>query len=156
MAVRTLENKTFEPNLEIRYTNYLRHEFSSGSGAQIVSEAEMADLVLSGQILSVSLPTLSFSQTTTLESRAEVFVMVQVEETRTKRLVWAQTAKGASEFYVTSDLQFNRVLQNRALEQAGRFIAEDLASRFLLQLESGQLAKQPALPASDNADTNIK
>ena len=25
--VRTLENKTFEPNLEVRYTNYLRHEF---------------------------------------------------------------------------------------------------------------------------------
>ena len=156
MAVRTLVNKTFEPNLEIRYTNYLRHELSSGSGAQIVPDSEAADLVLSGQILSVSLPTLSFSQTTTLESRAEVFVMVQVEETRTKRLVWAQTAKGASEFYVTSDLQFNRVLQNRALEQAGRFIAEDLASRFLLQLEAGQLAKQPARPASDNADTNIK
>jgi len=151
-----LENKSFEPNLEVRYTNYLRHEFSSGSGAQIVPEAESADLVLSGQILSVSLPTLSFSQTTTLESRAEVFVMVQVEETRTKRLVWAQTAKGASEFYVTSDLQFNRVLQNRALEQAGRFIAEDLASRFLLQLELGQLAKQPARPASDNTNTNIK
>jgi len=33
------------------------------------------------------------------------------------------------------------VLQNRALEQAGQFVAEDLASRFLLQLESGQLAK---------------
>jgi len=156
MAVRTLENKTFEPNLEVRYTNYLRHEFSSGSGAQIVPDSEAADLVLSGQILSVSVPTLSFSQTTTLESRAEVFVMVQVEEIRTKRLVWAQTAKGTSEFYVTSDLQFNRVLQNRALEQAGRFIAEDLASRFLLQLESGQLAKQPARPVSDNTDTNIK
>jgi hypothetical protein len=151
-----LENKSFEPNLEVRYTNYLRHEFSSGSGAQIVPEAEAADLVLSGNILSVSLPTLSFSQTTTLESRVEVFVMVKVEETRTNRLVWAQTAKGASEFYVTPDLQFNRVLQNRALEQAGRFIAEDLASRFLLQLESGQLAKPPATPASNNADSNIK
>jgi len=156
LVVRTLENKSFEPNLETRYTNYLRHEFSSGSGAQVVSESESADLVLSGQILSVSLPTLSFSQTTTLESRAEVVVMVKVEETRTQRIVWAQTAKGASEFYVTPDLQFNRVLQNRALEQAGRFIAEDLASRFLLQLESGQLAKPPAPPASDNAGTNIK
>jgi hypothetical protein len=156
LVVRTLENNSFEPNLEVRYTNYLRHEFSSGSGAQIVPEAEAADLVLSGQILSVILPTLSFSRTTTLESRAEVVVIVKVEETRTKRLVWAQTAKGASEFYVTPDLQFNRVLQNRALEQAGRFIAEDLASRFLLQLESGQLAKPSAPPASDNADTNIK
>ena len=156
LVVRTLENKSFEPNLETRYTNYLRHEFSSGSGAQIVTDTEAADLVLSGQILSVIVPTLSFSQTTTLESRAEVVVIVKVEETRTNRLVWAQMAKGASEFYVTPDLQFNRVLQNRALEQAGRFIAEDLASRFLFQLESGQLAKPPAPQASDNVDTNIK
>jgi hypothetical protein len=42
---------------------------------------------------------------------------------------------------VTNDLQFNRVLQNRALEQAGRYVAEDLASRFLMQLESGRLTK---------------
>jgi hypothetical protein len=151
-----LENRTFEPNLETRYTNYLRHEFSSGSGAQVVPDSEAADLVLSGQILSVLLPTLSFSQTTTLESRAEVVVIVKVEETRTQRVVWTQVAKGASEFYVTPDLQFNRVLQNRALEQAGRFVAEDLASRFLLQLESGELIKPPARQASDNADNPIK
>jgi hypothetical protein len=156
LVVRTLENKSFEPNLESRYTNYLRHEFSSGSGAQVVPESEAADLVLSGQILSVSLPSLSFTQTTTLESRTEVVVIIKVEETRTHRVVWAQMAKGASEFFVTTDLQFNRILQNRALEQAGRFIAEDLASRFLLQLESGQLAKPADRPASDNADTTIK
>ena len=156
LVIQALENKSFEPNLETRYTNYLRHEFSSGSGAQIVSETEAADLVLSGQILSVTLPTLSFSQTTTLESRAEVVVIVKVEETRTQRLVWAQTAKGASEFFVTPDLQFNRVLQNRALEQAGRFIAEDLASRFLLQLESGQLAKPTERSAPDSAGTTVK
>lgn len=147
VVIRTLENKSFEPNLEVRFTNYLRHEFSSGSGAQIVSDSEAADLIVSGQILSVTLPTLSFSQTTTLESRAEAIVSVKVEETRTKRVVWTQSAKGASEFYVTPDLQFNRVLQNRALEQAGRFIAEDLASRFLLQLESGQLVKPVATVA---------
>src|SRR5437868_5330328 len=120
LVVRTLENRSFEPNLETRYTNYLRHEFSSGSGAQIVPEAEAADLVLSGQILSVTVPTLSFSQRTTVESRTEVVVMVKVEEIRTKRVEWAQMAKGVSEFFVTSDLQFNRVLQNRALEQGGR------------------------------------
>jgi len=156
LVIRTLENKSFEPNLETRYTNYLRHEFSSGSGAQVVSESDAADLVLSGQILSVIVPSLSFTQTTTLESRTEVVVIVKVEETRTQRLVWAETSKGASEFFVTSDLQFNRALQNRALEQAGRFIAEDLASRFLLQLESGQLAKPIASPAPDNVDTTVR
>lgn len=156
LVVRTLENRTFEPNLETRYTNYLRHEFSSGSGAQIVPDSEAADLVLSGQILSVIVPTLSFSLTNTLESRTEVVVIVEVKETRTQRVVWTQVAKGASEFYVTSDLQFNRVLQNRALEQAGRFVAEDLASRFLLQLESGELTKPPTRQASDKVDSAIK
>ena len=141
VAIRTLRNATFEPNLETRFTNYLRREFSSGSGAQVVSEGEEADLVLSGDILSVLLPTLSFTQTTTLESRTEVVVAIRVEEMRTKKVLWTHLAKGSSEFYVTPDLQFNRVLQNRALEQAGRYVAEDLASRFLFQLESGRLSK---------------
>jgi outer membrane lipopolysaccharide assembly protein LptE/RlpB len=157
LVIRTLVNNSFEPNLETRYTNYLRREFSSGSGTQVVPDSEAADLVLTGQILSVSVPTLSFSLTptpgnqagsaTTLESRAEVTVVVKIEETRTKKLVWTQIAKGSSEFYITPDLQFNRVLQTRALEQAGRFAAEDLASRFLLHLESGGGGK-PAGEAS--------
>lgn len=158
LVIRTLENKSFEPNLETRYTNYLRREFSSGSGTQVVPDSEAADLVLTGQILSVEVPTLSFSLTptpgnqtgsaTTLESRAEVTVVVKVEETRTKKLVWTQVAKGSSEFYITPDLQFNRVLQTRALEQAGRFAAEDLASRFLLHLESGGGTKPAASSAA--------
>lgn len=148
LVIRTLVNSSFEPNLETRYTNYLRHEFSSGSGAQVVPDSEAADLVLTGQILSVSLPTLSFSQTTTLESRTEVVVSVKVEETRTKKVVWMQTAKGSSEFYITPDLQFNRALQNRAMEQAGRFAAADLAARFLAHVESGGLTKQAAMPVT--------
>lgn len=148
LVIRTLENKSFEPNLETRYTNYLRHEFSSGSGAQVVPDSEAADLVLTGQILSVSVPTLSFTLTTTLESRAEAVVIVKVEETRTKKVVWMQMAKGSSEFYITPDLQFNRALQNRAMEQAGRFAAADLAARFLAHVESGGLSKQAAMPVT--------
>ncbi len=148
LVIRPLENKSFEPNLDVRFTNYVRREFSSGSGAQVVPESEPADLVLSGQIIYVSLPTLSFSQTTTLESRAEVLVAVKVEETRTKKVVWTELAKASSEFFITQDLQFNRVLQNRALEQAGRMVAEDLASRFLLHLESRQDATQKVTGAS--------
>lgn len=163
LVIRTLINNSFEPNLETRYTNYLRHEFSSGSGTQVVPDSEAADLVLTGQILSVSVPTLSFTLTptpgnqtgsaTTLESRTEVTIVVRIEEARTKKLVWTQIAKGSSEFYITPDLQFNRVLQTRALEQAGRFVAEDLSSRFLLHLESGGMAKPaaeapPAVPAA--------
>ena len=146
LVVQTLVNRSFEPNLETRYTNYIRHEFTSGSGAQVVPDSEAADLVLTGEILSVAAPTLSFSQTRTLESRAEIVVRVQIEETRTNKVIWTQLVRGASEFYVTSDLQFNRALQNRALEQAGRLAAADLAARFLLYVESGGLTKPAPVP----------
>ncbi len=148
LIIRTLLNNSFEPNVEMRYTNYLREEFSAGSGAQVVSDSEAADLVLTGQILSVIVPTLSFSSTATLESRTEVVVLARVEDVRSRKVVWSQVVKGASEFFVTPDLQFNRALQNRAIEQAGRFVAADLAARFLLQLEMGALTKQASAPAS--------
>jgi hypothetical protein len=148
LIIRTLINGSFEPNLETRYTNYLREEFSAGSGAQVVSDSEAADLVLTGQILSVIVPTLSFSSTATLESRTEVVVLARVEDARSRKVVWSQVVKGASEFFITPDLQFNRALQNRAVEQAGRLVAADLAARFLLQLEMGALTKQASAPAS--------
>jgi Lipopolysaccharide-assembly len=148
LIIRTLVNGSFEPNLETRYTNYLREEFSAGSGAQVVSDSEAADLVLTGQILSVIVPTLSFSSTATLESRTEVVVLARVEDARSRKVVWSQVVKGSSEFFITPDLQFNRALQNRAVEQAGRFVAADLAARFLLQLEMGVLTKHASAPAS--------
>ena len=139
MAIRTFENRTFEANLEIKITNYMRREFSGGTGTQIVGESEPADLLMTGQVLGILLPTLSFDQTTTFENRVELLISVKIQEMRTKRVVWTQVIKGQSEFFITGDLQFNRVLQNRALEQASRFAAEDVASRYLVYLESGQL-----------------
>ena len=63
---------------------------------------------------------------------------------RTGKVVWDRPSTASSEFFLTNDLQFNRVLQTRALEQAGRLIAEDLATQFLDYLEAGP---QPVKPA---------
>ncbi|HET9963695.1 MAG TPA: LPS assembly lipoprotein LptE [Nitrospiraceae bacterium] len=148
LAILPLQNNTFEPNLELKLANYFRREFSAGAGAEIVNATGAADLLMSGSIMQIELPTLSFDQTRTFESRVQMLVSVQIEDMKTRRTVWAQVAKGTSEFFITQDLQFNRVLQNRALEQAGRFIAEDLASRFLLFMDSGELEKARQRPVS--------
>ncbi|QOJ35577.1 MAG: hypothetical protein HRU82_11770 [Nitrospira sp.] len=151
LAILPISNSTYEANYEIKLANYLRREFSSGAGAQIVGSSSAADLYLSGQIMQISLPTLSFDRTTTFESRVEMLVSVRIEDAKTKRVVWSQVSKGTSEFFLTQDLQFNRVLQNRALEQAGGFIAEDLASRFLLFLDTGELERVLARPVKADA-----
>ena len=155
LAILPISNTTYEPNFEIKLANYLRREFSSGAGAEIVGPSGGAELFLSGQIMQISLPTLSFDQTTTFESRVEMLVSVRIEEAKTRKVVWSQIAKGTSEFFLTQDLQFNRVLQNRALEQAGHFIAEDLASRFLLFQDTGELDKALNRPIkADAASSN--
>lgn len=156
LAILPISNATYEPNFEIKLANYLRREFSAGAGAEIVGASAGADLFLSGQIMQILLPTLSFDQTTTFESRVEMLVSVKIEDAKTKRVVWSQVAKGTSEFFLTQDLQFNRVLQNRALEQAGRFVAEDLASRFLLFLDAGELDKVLKRPVKAEAGQSMQ
>lgn len=137
LSIPNFENKAFEPNLELKYTAYARKEFAAGSGARVVNASEPTDYVLKGAITSVVLPTLAFSITEgTQETRVTVTVKANVEEAGTGKVVWSQAATASSEYFVTNDLQFNRVLEMRALEQAGRLIAEDLATRFLAFLDA--------------------
>ena len=149
LVVEPIQNKTFEPDLEAKYTELIRREFAASSGANVVADARSADLRLRSTIDSVSVPSLSFTRTATLESRAVVAVSARIEEVASRRVVWQDQASAASEFFVTDDIQFNRVLQTRAIEQAGEQIASDLAARFLIHLESMlDAGGRPASPES--------
>ena len=121
LAILPIYNTTYEPNFEIKLANYLRREFSAGAGAEIVGPSAGADLFLSGQIMQILLPTLSFDQTTTFESRVEMLVSVKIEDAKTKRVVWSQVAKGTSEFFSHS----GSAIQSRPAEPgagAGRAV----------------------------------
>ena len=143
LAIAPFENHTFEPNIEQKFTTYTRHEFSAGGGVEVVNDKAAADLFLKTQIVTVSTPSLSFNQDATFEQRVMVTVKATVQDLRQGKEVWTQTSIGAGEFFLTNDLQFNRVLQSRALEQAGRQIAEDLATRFLAHLDSSPTKASP-------------
>ncbi len=148
MQIVNFENMTFEPNIELRYTTYVRREFSQASGAQVVNDGEPADLILKGKINGVSLPTINFSLQGTFEGRVTVNVTATVEDAKTRKKIWTQTVAASSEFFMTDDLQFNRVLQTRATEQAGRLIAADLALRFQNFLDLRDRPAPTPVPAS--------
>ncbi len=145
LTLHTLKNNTFEPALEFKYTGYLRRALKSGGGAEIIEDEHSADYIMDGAILSVSLPSLAFSQTQTQESRVRVKVSVRVKDRKTGKVRWSQTGTGTAEFYVgatsTGDaetgLQFNRALQDRAIEQAGLLAAVDLVDGFLIAWDNG-------------------
>ena len=139
-----LKNNSFEPNLEFKYTGYLRQALQSVGSAEFVDDAS-ADFVMEGAILSVGLSSLAFTRTQTQESRVMVKVLLKVKDRKTGKVRWSQTGTSTAEFFVnatsTSDsergLQFNRVLQDRAVEQAGQQVAANLADQFLGARERG-------------------
>ena len=139
LVIRDFKNRTIRSNLESKYTRYVRQEFAASSGAKVLYNDGQADFVLKGEIVSVNVPTLTFSTTVQRESRVNVVVNVTVEDQKTGRIVWSQSATGSGEFFVNQSsgsvtgqdqLQFNQVLQDRALEQAGQDVAEILAADF--------------------------
>jgi len=148
LQIADFENMTLEPNIELRYTTYARREFSQSSGARVVAAGEPADLILKGKIVGVALPTINFSLQGTFEGRVTVTVMATVEEAKSRKKIWTQNIAASSEFFMTDDLQFNRVLQTRALEQAGRLVAADLALRFQNFMDLRDRPAQAPAPAS--------
>lgn len=162
LAIRDFINRTFQSNLEFKYTKYMRQEFASSSGAKVLSDEGQADFVMKGEIVSVNVPTLTFSTTQARESRVNVVVRVTVEDRKTGRIVWNTAATGTAEFFVnqSSDnetgqdqLQFNQVLQDRALEQAGQDVAEILAADFWDARDLGTFSpggRKPVKPVSES------
>lgn len=152
MQITDFENLTLEPNIELRYTTYARREFSQSSGTRVVAAGEPADLILRAKINGVSLPTINFSLQGTFEGRVTVTVMATVEDAKTGKKIWTQPIAASSEFFMTDDLQFNRVLQTRAVEQAGRLIAADLAMRFQNFMDLRDKPAAAPAPASGAAN----
>ena len=148
LRIVNFENMTFQPNIELRYTDYARREFSQSSGAQVVADGQPADLILKGRINGINLPTIDFTLQGTFESRATVNVTATVEDAKTGRKVWTQSVAASAEFFITNDLQFNQVLQSRAIEQAGRLASADLAMRFHNFLDLRDRPASAAVPAS--------
>lgn len=156
LVIEPLANRTFESNLEYKYTEYLKDEFVVTGGASLVENSRDADYVMKGAIESVTLPSLTFSQNQTQESRVTVNVRVQIADRRSGKILWQQSSSSSAEFFVGSSsssgggggIQFNRVLQDRALEQAGQFVVEDLADRFLFAREQGVFTPESTEPPS--------
>ena len=154
LFIRDFLNPTLYSGLGFKYTKYMRQEFAASSGAKVVYDDRQADFVLKGEIVSVSAPTLSFSTTAARENRVNVVVKVTVKERTTERVVWSGSATGTAEYFVNQSpdtetgqdqLQFNQVLQDRALEQAGQVVAEILAADFWDARDQGTFEGEPSV-----------
>ena len=111
IAVPTFENKTYEPGLELSFTERMRGELGRGSAVQLVLDTARADAVLSGEVLSFravptvlvplpSVPGLTGSQDRRLPTRYRAIVEVRVSlvSVSTGEVLWEDRLEGTEEY----------------------------------------------------------
>ena len=111
VAVPTFHNKTYEPGLELSFTERLRGEVARGSAVQLELDSKSADAVLSGEVLSFravptvlvplpSVPGTSGTQDRRLPTRYRAIVEVRVSlvSVQTGEVLWEDRLEGTEEY----------------------------------------------------------
>ncbi|HVO30663.1 MAG TPA: LptE family protein [bacterium] len=106
VAVPTFANRTYQPGLELPFTEQLRGEMLKGKGVQVVADRGRADAIVSGEVLSFrAVPTVlvtppNFPQDRRLPTRYRAIVEVKVSlvSTGTGEVLWEDTLEGTEEF----------------------------------------------------------
>ncbi len=134
IAVPVFYNETFEPMLENAVTSAVKQEFLTASRLAVVNDPDQADLVLKGTVVSFGLTPISFDRTKSvvLEYRVRIRASVTVEDRRTQKVLWKDSAmESAAEYRVNPDTAANRVAQDHAIAEAGKRLAENVVHRVL-------------------------
>ena len=106
VAVPTFSNRTYEPGLELSFTEQLRREVLNGKGLELVTDRGHADAVVTGEILSFrAVPTVlikppNFPQDRRLPSRYRAILEVKVSlvSTGTGEVLWEDVLEGTEEY----------------------------------------------------------
>ncbi len=129
IAIPTFKNQTFEPGIEIPFTQGFLREFIQDQRIK-VKDRETADAYLEGVINSLRINAVSFDQAGLVsEYQATVSLNITLKK-RTGETLW--TEKNLSEtrwFRASSNVLSNEANKAAALQLIGTFVAERMRNR---------------------------
>ena len=130
VAIPTFKNQTFEPGIEVPFTQAFLREFIQDRRVNVVDRAE-ADSVLEGIIRDFSFYSVSFDKSGfVIEYQTTVILDLTLKD-RTGKVLWEE--KGFSEtrwFRASSSGVTNEAAKQVAIQETGKLVAERLRSRF--------------------------
>jgi len=130
LAVPTFKNQTFEPGIEVPFTQGFLKEFIRDRRVNVVDRKE-ADSILEGAIKAFYIFSVSYDKSgLALEYEIRVVLDLTLKK-RTGEVLWEE--KNFSEtrwFRASSDVLTNEANKAAALQQIGRFAAERIRNRF--------------------------
>jgi len=131
VAIPTFKNGTYEPGIEIQFTQAFLREFILDRRVKVVDRAQ-ADSILEGSIRDFRFLPVSYDQSgLVLEYQSTVLLDVTLKD-RDGKILWQQ-----NNFYETTwfrassgSVLVNEANKQAAIQAAGRLVAQRLRNRF--------------------------
>ena len=130
VAIPTFKNQTFEPGIEVPFTQAFLREFIQDRRVNVVSRA-VADSVLEGIIKFFSIYSVSYDKSGFVTEYQTSVILDLTLKDRAGKVLWEE--KGFSEnrwFRASSSGVTNEAAQQTAIQETGKLVAERLRSRF--------------------------
>jgi hypothetical protein len=160
IAIPLFENTTFEPILEKRVTEAFKETFFS-KGWKVVSDQRHASLILTGRILRFERIPISLRQDGLAEEfRVKIGMEVRLLDSEKeptqegKAAPLKREAEGIADYIARADVAADRVAEDRAIREAGRKMAEQVADllptkNFFKSEPKAETRSQQTLPAKE-------
>lgn len=130
LAIPTFVNQTFEPGIEIPFTQGFLREFIQDRRVKVMGRNE-ADSVLEGVIKSFQIYSVSYDRSgIALEYQTTVVIDLTLRK-KSGEILWTEKGLSDSRFYRTSaNILISESNRAAAIQSLARFMAERIRNRF--------------------------
>ena len=136
LSVRTLENDSVEPGVEVTVTRALRRVFLRSSAPRLVSHDSPADVVIRGRVLPLETRAESFDTVAmAIEYRVQMTLDLEVRDAGGRPIQIDPKALQQTELYLASaDVEASRKNREEALQRIADVLAGRIRDAIGLQL----------------------
>jgi outer membrane lipopolysaccharide assembly protein LptE/RlpB len=130
IAIPTFKNLTYEPGIEVQFTQGFLREFILDRRVKVVDRAE-ADSILEGVVVSYNLFSVAYDRSGFVsEYQINVLVGLALKK-KTGEVIWEEKSLFETLWFrASSDVLVNEANKTAALQRIGRLIAERIRNRF--------------------------
>jgi len=130
VAIPTFVNQTFEPGIEVSFTQGFLKEFIRERRVKVVDRNE-ADSILEGVIKNLQIYSVAYDQSG-LATEYQTTVLIDLTlRKRTGEILWIEKDISESRWYkVTSGVISSEFSKATAIQQIGTYVAERVRNRF--------------------------
>jgi outer membrane lipopolysaccharide assembly protein LptE/RlpB len=130
IAIPTFKNSTFEPGIEIPFTQAFLFEMMSDKRVKVVNRSE-ADCVLEGAITYFYLISVTYNRSGLVQEYQSTVTMDLTLKKKTGEVLWIERGLTESRWFrASSNALTNEANKAAAIQQTAAFVAERIRNRF--------------------------